>query len=279
MEIAESSRKRLFIGLISASTLVVCCVLALLWIVPTIGLSQIHPMAVPVWGAVMGVAILLVLWACLGLTFSVAMGRHLPFTRRMRGLTIKLFLPLMIIIARIFGISKERVRNSFIKVNNELVLAEGKRYEPGQVLLLLPHCLQSSRCSVRLTYDIFNCKRCGQCPVHGLLALTEAYGVHMAIATGGTIARRIVVQTRPRLIIAVACERDLASGIQDAYPLPVFGVLNERPQGPCLDTLVPLTVLENTLRHFLGSKAAPAPVIPRLAPKPGSILDSKHGEA
>jgi len=270
MEIAESSRKRLFIGLISASTLVVCCVLALLWVVPSIGLSQIHPLAVPVWGALMGVSILLVLWGCLGLTLSVAAGRSLPFTRRLRGLTIKLFLPLMIIIARIFGISKERVRNSFIKVNNELVLAESKHYEPGQVLLLLPHCLQSSRCPVRLTYDIFNCKRCGLCPVHGLLALTEAYGVHMAIATGGTIARRIIVQKRPRLIVAVACERDLASGIQDAYPLPVFGVLNERPLGPCLDTLVPLATLENTLRHFLGVAPGAAPVVLNLGPMPGA---------
>jgi uncharacterized protein len=268
MEKAESSRKRLFIGLISASTLVVCCALALLWIVPTIGLAQIHPLAVPIWGAIVSAVSIIVIWACLGLTLSVACGRSLPFTKKLRGLTIKLFLPLMIILARLFGISKERVRNSFIKVNNELVLAEGKHYTPSQILLLLPHCLQSSTCSVRLTYDIFNCKRCGQCPVHGLLALTEAYGINMAIATGGTIARRIVVQTRPRLIVAVACERDLASGIQDAYPLPVFGVLNERPNGPCLDTLVPLQALENTLRHFLRATAAAAPIIPRLGTAP-----------
>ena len=72
------------------------------------------------------------------------------------------------------------------------------------------------------------------------------------IATGGTIARRIVVQTRPRCIIAVACERDLTSGIQDSYPLPVFGVLNQRPHGPCVDTLVPMKALEDAVRIFLG---------------------------
>mgnify|MGYP001124736971 CR=1 FL=1 len=255
MEKTESSRKRLFIGLIGATSLVVCAILAALWIVPTIGLENIHPAAPAVWGAVMALVIAVVLWAGLGLVLSIAAGRTLPMTKRLRGVTIKLFLPLMIILARLIGISKERVRNSFIKVNNELVLGEGKSYKPGEILLLLPHCLQSSTCAMRLTYDINNCKRCGLCPVAGLLALSEAYGVHMAIATGGTIARRIVVQKRPRLILAVACERDLASGIQDTYPLPVFGILNERPKGPCLDTLVPLDQLEHAMRHFLRSEA------------------------
>jgi hypothetical protein len=61
-----------------------------------------------------------------------------------------------------------------------------------------------------------------------------------------------VVQTRPRIILAVACERDLASGIQDTYPLPVFGILNQRPFGPCLDTNVDLDQVRHWLRHFLG---------------------------
>lgn len=266
MEFVESSRKRLFLGLITATSLVVCAGLALLWIVPTIGLSNIHPWASTIWGATVALIIAVVVWASLGLALSVAAGRTLPLTKRLRGVTIKLLLPLMIILARVFGISKERVRNSFIKVNNELVLGEGKSYQPQEILLLLPHCLQSSACAMRLTYDIHNCKRCGQCPVAGLLALSEAYGVHMAIATGGTIARRIVVQKRPKLILAVACERDLSSGIQDTYPLPVFGILNERPQGPCLDTLVPLEQLERALRHFLRMESAPVVVISRLRP-------------
>jgi len=219
-----------------------------------------------IWGTFLAVIIGVVLWASLSLLLSVASGRSLPLTKRLRGITIKLFLPLMIILARLFGISKERVRNSFIKVNNELVLTERRAYHPHEVLLLLPHCLQSSACSMRLTYDINNCKRCGLCPVASLLKLSDAYGVHMAIATGGTIARRIVVQKQPKLIVAVACERDLSAGIQDTYPLPVFGVLNDRPNGPCLDTLVPLPELERTLRHFLRVEATVATVIPRLAP-------------
>ena len=106
----------------------------------------------------------------------------------------------------------------------------------------------------RLTYHIDNCARCGACPLKDVLNLRDTYGVQVAIATGGTIARRIVVQARPKLIVAVACERDLSSGIQDTHPLPVFGVINERPNGPCLDTFVSIRRLESAIRHFIGMK-------------------------
>ena len=84
------------------------------------------------------------------------------------------------------------------------------------------------------------------------------------MATGGTLARRIVVERRPRLIIAVACERDLSSGIQDSYPLPVFGIINHRPHGPCYDTQVDLEKVEQALTTFL----VPAAVAAAKAPRP-----------
>ena len=247
---AGTARKRLFMGLITGTSVTVCLLLVALWVIPYVGLSNIHPLAPLIAGVFFACLILIVAWASLGLVLAVR-GIRLPFQRRLHGLSIKLFLPLMSLLARIFGISKERVRSSFIKVNNEIVLSETGRHEPHEVLLLMPHCLQNSRCRRRLTYNINNCKRCGECPIAGLLDFSERYGVHLAIATGGTIARRIVVQVRPKLIIAVACERDLSSGIQDTYPIPVYGVLNERPHGPCLDTNVRLPKVEQALNRFL----------------------------
>lgn len=252
-----SERKRLFIGLISVASLLLCAFLALLWYVPYIGLESIHALAPWVLGALILVAMGAVCWAALGLVLNIIVGHSLPYTRRLRGLTIKLFLPLMVILGRVLGISKRRVRASFIKVNNELVLNEAGRYDASAILLLLPHCLQNSKCKVRLTYDINNCKRCGKCPIKKLLEISEHYGVKMAIATGGTIARRIVVQTRPRLILAVACERDLSSGIQDTYPISVYGVMNERPHGPCLDTQVSTDMVEKALQRFMQNPPEP----------------------
>ncbi len=245
------ARKRLFIGLITGTSILVCLLLVLLWLVPTVGLSAIHPKAPWILGVIILFVILLIAWASLALVLNILLGRQVFLSHTMRGVTIKLFLPLMTMLGRFLHISKSKIQASFIKVNNELVLGENKRYQASEILMLMPHCLQNSRCKIRLTYDVSHCKRCGKCPIAGLLDLSERYGIKLAVATGGTIARRIVVQNRPRLILAVACERDLSSGIQDVYPLPCFGVLNQRPYGPCLDTHVPLEYVEWALQAFL----------------------------
>ena len=257
-----SAKKRLFIGLVMGTSALVSMFLVLLWIVPYIGLKEIHHTAPWIIGVLIFTAIFIVAWAAFGLVINIVSGKALPLFKRMRGITVRLFLPLMTLLGRTLGITKEKVWASFIKVNNELVASSGKRYRPSEILLLMPHCLQRSDCTVRLTYGVENCKRCGKCPILGLLDLSLKYGVHMDIATGGTIARRIVVQKRPKIILAVACERDLSSGIQDTYPLPVFGILNDRPFGPCLDTQVALDRLEAAVQNFLD---------PEFYPKTGQI--------
>ena len=82
--------------------------------------------------------------------------------------------------------------------------------------------------------------------------LSIKYRVPISVATGGTLARRIVVETKPDIIIGVACERDLTSGIQDSYPIPVYGIFNKRPNGPCYDTDVDIDCVESAMIAFLG---------------------------
>ena len=52
----------------------------------------------------------------------------------------------------------------------------------------------------------------------------------------------------------VACERDLTSGIQDVFPMPVIGVLNQRPNGPCFNTSVDIDAIEEEIKTFISGK-------------------------
>lgn len=245
----QGGRKRIFIGLMFASCVAVCLCILLFFILPWFGATNAWLEAASVsFGSLI---IILLAWLCISLIFHVYTRRNLPGIKSVRHILIRLFLPLMEITGKFFGIGKSHVRRSFIKVNNELVLANQEKVSPDDLLLLLPHCVQASSCPIRLNFQPRNCRHCGSCQVGKLLDLQEKYGFRMAIATGGTIARKIVVECRPKMIVAVACERDLTSGIQDSYPLPVYGVLNHRPLGPCHDTLVPLQCLENVIGHFL----------------------------
>jgi hypothetical protein len=250
-------QKRIFLGLLTVTVLLFTCLLTLLWVVPYIGLRNIHPSLPSILGVIFTALLFVVLGAVLILGLTVALGRDLAFSRSLRGLLIKLLLPLMTGVGRLFGINKEQVRRSFIEINNQLLLAQHPQAGPDELLLLMPHCLQFHECQFRITGNVVHCKRCGKCPIKGLAELSDKYGVGLAVATGGTLARRIVVERRPKLIIAVACERDLSSGIQDSYPLPVFGITNYRPNGPCFDTQVDLARVEEALQTFLIPSAQP----------------------
>lgn len=143
---------------------------------------------------------------------------------------------------------KEQFQSLIISMNNRLVRAEAPRTK--KILLLLPHCLQIDECTIRLTHNIQNCERCGRCEIKDLIMIAEENGLNLFVATGGTLARRIVKDARPGAIVAVACERDLSSGIVDTYPLPCIGIPNERPFGPCFNTRVDLEKVKEAIRFF-----------------------------
>ncbi len=170
-----------------------------------------------------------------------------------RGLFIKLVYPLMLIFGWVFRIKKERLQNAFIEVNNRLV-RRFKRNPSKRLLLLLPHCLQNSECKIRITQNVYNCEGCGKCEIKDFVSIAKELDLELFIATGGTIARRIVVSARPEGIVAVACERDLSSGIIDTYPLPILGIINERPFGPCFNTKVDLDKVKDALSFFASQE-------------------------
>lgn len=246
---AGGGRKRIFLGLLTATCIGVCLLLLVFLILPWIGPGYAWLRNASLISGIGG--IFLLGWVCLTLVFHIYTGRQLPGIGGLRHLCIRLFLPLMEIAGKLAGIDKAAVRRSFIKVNNEFVCAMPGAIKREKLLLLIPHCMQASSCSRRLGADLSNCANCGKCQIGHIRELARLHGFRVAIATGGTIARRIVAQMRPQCIVAVACERDLTSGIQDSYPIPVFGVLNERPCGPCRDTRAPLEGLTDALAFFL----------------------------
>jgi len=254
-ETEGAPRKRTFILLLLVTCVVLVLLAFLLWYVPYVGLGNIHPFLPFVLGALLAGVVLFVLGGALTLVFTILGERNLFFNRRIRGVVIRILFPILVGLGRLLGIGKDEVRRSFVAINNKLVLAEAPEVPPEKLLILLPHCLQFHECTVRITGSVSNCKGCGRCKITDLVLLSERYGVSIAVATGGTLARRIVVERKPKVIVAVACERDLTSGIQDSYPIPVFGILNRRPFGPCYDTDVDLELVEKGIVRFLGHAA------------------------
>jgi hypothetical protein len=147
--------------------------------------------------------------------------------------SLRAFLPGAVGIAAIFGITRDRIGNSFIKFHNDLMYATGTGKSVKKILLLLPRCLSA---------DIRN----------KIKEMGEKYEFEAYTAFGGDEARKAIKDSRPDAVIGIACERDLISGIQDTAPkMPVFGLANKRPEGPCKNTSIDMDELEKIVKFCL----------------------------
>jgi hypothetical protein len=136
-----------------------------------------------------------------------------------------------------FGISKDRVGNSFIKVHNLMLKSHARVLKGDVLLILLPRCLEKE--TRRQVVERVNGR-----------------AVQIVTAAGGEEARKAIRQHNPSLILAVACERDLISGIKDvAERIPVLAIPNKRPEGPCKNTCLHLSDLDEALKFIADSAA------------------------
>ncbi|MDF1536896.1 MAG: DUF116 domain-containing protein [bacterium] len=244
-------RKRLFISLLLALEIAIAAGLFLLWYIPSQGYANFGRNLSVFMAWITGAVVLVFTLGIVFLVVIILRGKEVRGARGLRGILIRYLIPVIIPIGRLFGIPKDDIRRSFIEINNELVKSSSFRVPPKRVLVLLPHCVQLDVCPYRLTVDVKNCRQCGKCDFSELTAIADRLGVEITVATGGTLARRVVMESNPEIIVGVACERDLSAGIVDTYPIPVIGVLLDRPEGPCVNTRVSVDRVSEALQNFL----------------------------
>jgi hypothetical protein len=174
-----------------------------------------------------------VLWAWWGLLFlSHQLDRPLlPEQLAERGPFLRLMRLTSRVAAR-FG-RRDWVENAAVKVYNGLAIMRGRKVGKGELLLLIPRCLS------KVTLD-------------GVLGIAGKYGVPVFVATRGQLARRVIRERRPRAVVAVACERDMVSGLHDvAGKIPVLGLTMTLPSGPCKDASLDLGQLERWVQAYV----------------------------
>lgn len=243
--------RRLFIALIGLTFMIFMVLAGVVWFIAGHWLDVYYRTVALLITAVLLLMLLLFAVGVAGLLITLYWGRFFPLFSNIVRFIINFLFPVSMQAGRMLGIDQGKVQSSFIDVNNQLVLMQNIRVMPKDILLLVPHCLQQNDCPRKITKDVNNCKRCGRCRMHDLLTIKSAYGINVAVATGGTLARKYIKEYRPRAVVAIACERDLTSGIQDSYPLPVLGVLNRRPNGPCSETTVDTEAVEKSLNLLI----------------------------
>lgn len=144
------------------------------------------------------------------------------------------------------------VSKKFVDYNNSYFLKNIKRkLYSKEVMILLPHCIQNDDCNIKITSKIEKCVKCGRCDIGEITEIAEKDGIYVKVANGGTLARKAIIEFRPKAVIAVACERDLITGIFDSFPMPVYGIFNIKENGPCYNTKIQIKELEDVLEKIV----------------------------
>lgn len=242
----------LFLSILSLLVLILL-VLAFLYLV-TPRLNDFHPYLSPGIKLFLGLGLAVISGGLFLIVLSALTEKDFLFPHGEKQITMKILFPINLLLGRLFGWSKDQIRQSFVAVNNSLFKATSQRVNPQRILILLSHCLQNYDCPQKVTTDPSNCRMCGKCQICNIIELEDKYHTALSIATGGTLARKVVVEKKPTVIVAVACERDLTSGIQDVYPIPVYGILNQRPFGPCINTRVDLEKIDQAINLILNGR-------------------------
>jgi len=158
---------------------------------------------------------------------------------------------IIIAIADFLKIDKKYIRRFFIKNNNTAVESLNKKTNKKDILILVPHCIQNSKCEIKLTENIELCRKCGLCGINELNKIKKEFDINIFVANGGTAARKKIKDIMPKFIIAIACERDLIEGIIDTENAPTYGILNKTPNGPCANTIFNVVELREALKQFV----------------------------
>lgn len=242
------TKKRVYVGLLVGSMLILIILTAAIWYLIQNKDFIFSKVLLVVIIAVLGTIFILAGTGVMAIIIMLIKSKSIPSLENFTRIANEVLFPITMLIGRLTGISKEKILASYIAVNNNLVKSKKLLLQGRQVMILLPHCIQDSECPYKITMDVNNCKRCGKCNVCDVIELGEKYHAVVKVATGGTLARKFIEECSPHGVVAVACERDLSLGIQDANEIPVIGVLNCRPHGPCINTNVDIDKVEKALQ-------------------------------
>lgn len=138
-----------------------------------------------------------------------------------------------------FHIDPALIDRVSVEIRNALNYPDFACTKLEERVLILPQCIRSTECPAKLSsVDGIHCIECGKCVIGELSASCKDLGIRMYISPGGTFTGRILMQSRAKALIGVACYPNLYEGGLNAKlaGVPAQGVPLTTPG--CINTSV-----------------------------------------
>ena len=125
---------------------------------------------------------------------------------------------------------------SFCGHNNQRVREAFRSRQAKRALILLPHCIQMSRCKAGILDDLQACYDCGLCPVGDYMNAALLNRWEGRITNRSHKAYREAREYRPDLVVAVSCTDRLLKGLTKMPEIPCYVIPLSLAHGMCVDT-------------------------------------------
>jgi hypothetical protein len=125
---------------------------------------------------------------------------------------------------------------SFCAWNNQRVSKVFRNKKARNAIVLLPHCIQFTKCKAPVVDNLHSCFGCSKCIIKNVVAAAQKYNWDIRVSPRSRMAYNEARKNSPDIVIAVACPDRLVKGLTKLPEVPSYVIPLDLPHGMCVDT-------------------------------------------
>jgi len=146
------------------------------------------------------------------------------------------------------GVEEQELFQLYVEAKNRSLIESFAATPYNERIVLLPQCLRAKDCPAEIGEYGYECHQCGRCSVAKILQLTKDLGYKgVFIMPGGSLAKKVLVELKPKASLGVACYKELVMGSYLCEKVGVIGQGVELLKDGCINTIVNMKALKEAL--------------------------------
>ncbi len=147
------------------------------------------------------------------------------------------------------GVEENELLALYVETKNRSMTDSFASTDYSERVLLLPQCLRAKDCPAELSKYGYECQQCGRCSIAKIVQMTKDLGYKGTfILPGGSLAKKILHEVKPKASLGVACSKELVLGSFLCEKMGVIGQGFGLLKDGCINTIVDLKGLHDVLK-------------------------------
>ena len=147
------------------------------------------------------------------------------------------------------GVEEKELFELYVEAKNRAQLDSFAATPYNQRIVLLPQCLRAKDCPAEIGKYGYKCKQCGKCSIANIVKTSKELGYKGTfVMPGGSLAKTIMLDLKPKASLGVACSKELVMGSYLCEKVGVIGQGVKLLKDGCINTVVDLKTLQDALK-------------------------------